>query len=83
VRKEYGAFRAVEFFSANSASMLSADFALFCNTFERRLRVNLVFLEEVVEPRVASQVLESLSAWLTLPVGAAREPELPREAGAA
>jgi hypothetical protein len=83
VRGEYGAFRAVEFFSANSASMLSADFALFCNTFERRLRFNLVFLEEVVEPRIAGQVLEALTAWLALPARLEREPQLPREAGAA
>jgi hypothetical protein len=81
LRRDYGAFRALDFFSANSAAMLSADFAFFCNTFEGRLRVNLVFLEEVVGVEVARRVLEALRAELALPGASVREPPALRSVG--
>jgi hypothetical protein len=69
LRTSYGAFRPVDFFSANSAVMLSADFAFFCNTFDRRLRINLVFLQEVVEGATARRVLDAVGARLTRQLG--------------
>ena len=65
LRASYGAFRAVAFYSGTSATMLSADFGFFCNTLGGSLRLNLVFLEEVVTPAEARAVLERVRALLS------------------
>ena len=57
-------FRPVDFFSATSAAMLSADFGFFCNTLDGQLRINLVFLEEVVAPEVGLRMVERVAALL-------------------
>jgi hypothetical protein len=44
--------------------MLSADFSFFCNTFDERLSLNLVFSEELASRAEAEDVLESTRARL-------------------
>ncbi len=65
IEPDQGAFRIRGFYSATSAPMISADFAFFCNTFDGRLGVNLLFSEEVVTRAAADDVLESVHALLT------------------
>ncbi|MET0340466.1 MAG: hypothetical protein ABW252_05660 [Polyangiales bacterium] len=55
--EDYGAFRARDFYSATSSAMLSADLGFFCNTFDGRLRLNLVFAEEVLSREAARAAL--------------------------
>jgi Condensation domain len=68
---DYGSFRAVGFYSATSAPMLSADYAFFCNTLHGRLTLNLVFSEQVLSrsdaERTLSHVVDLLTsdAWST------------------
>ncbi len=65
ITRDYGAFRVVAFHSATSAPMLSADFSLFCNTFDGALTLNLLFSEEAVSRKDAEQVLSDLLSQLT------------------
>jgi Phthiocerol/phthiodiolone dimycocerosyl transferase C-terminus len=64
LRADYGAFQVVGFRSATSAPMLAADFALFCNTFDGRLCINLLFAPEVTSRQAAAEVLGQLRQHL-------------------
>lgn len=64
LRADYGAFQVVGFRSATSAPMLAADFALFCNTFDGRLCINLLFAPEVTSRQIAEEVLAQLRQHL-------------------
>lgn len=64
MKVEHGAFRVRSFRSATSAPMLSADHAFFCNTFDGRLTINLVFAEEVVSRDEAIRTLVRIARLL-------------------
>lgn len=66
LRREYGRFRIRDFFSADSAPMLSADFAFFCNTFDGRLTLNLVYSERLASRAKAQEVLDRVRRHLTI-----------------
>jgi hypothetical protein len=61
---DYGSVHVRGFFGADSAPMLSADFAFFCNTFDGRLRLNLVFSERVASRAEAEAVLHGVCSYL-------------------
>jgi len=63
--RDFGTLRVLAFRSATAAPMLSADFALFVNTFDGRLSLNLVFAEQVVTREEAGAVLARIRASLT------------------
>ena len=65
IKRDYGPFKATAFYSATSAPMVSADMCFFCNTFDGRLCVNLVFALEVLSRRDAAAVLARVRALLT------------------
>lgn len=74
LRADYETFRAVGFYSASSAPMLSADLAVFCNTFDGRLTLNFLFAEEVMSRTTATELGAALQR--TLVAQGAKQPGL-------